>query len=147
MSLIATKPNPIRDELSLQEVALEDRRASQADRLRLLWDRRRLLVRATAIGLLVSALLALMIPKSYTSSAQLMPPDSQSNSALAMMATLAAKGAGGLGSMAADLLGLNSTGALFIGILRSDAAQSRLVEQFDLKKVYGVRLEQDARAA
>jgi uncharacterized protein involved in exopolysaccharide biosynthesis len=77
----------------------------------------------------------------------LMPPDSQSNSGLAIMASLATKGAGGLGSMAADLFGLNSTGALFVGILRSDAAQSRLVEQFALKKVYGTRLDQDARAA
>lgn len=147
MSRTATKPNRIPDELSLQEIPLEDRRAQQADRLRLLWDHRRLLVRVAAIGLLSSALLALLIPKTYTSTAQLMPPDSQSNStSLALMASLAARGAGGLGSMAADLLGFNSTGALFVGILRSDAAQSRLVEQFDLKKVYGARLAMDARA-
>src|ERR1035438_9788506 len=100
MSLTATKPNPPRDELALQEIPLHDRRARQADQLRLLWDHRRLLFRVTAIGLLFSALLAFQIPKSYTSSAQLMPPDSQANSGLAMMASLAAKGAGGLGSMA-----------------------------------------------
>ena len=147
MSLTATKTKPRHDEISLQEIALDDRRAWQADRLRLLWDHRQLLVRATAIGLLASALIASLIPKSYTSTTQLMPPDSQSNTGLAMMASLAAKGAGGLGSMAADLLGVNSTGALFVGILRSDAAQSRLVDQFDLKKVYGIRLDQDARAA
>ena len=147
MSLSSTKSTSSRDELSLREIPLQDRRARQADQLRLLWDHRQLLFRSAAIGLLFSALLALMIPKSYTSTAQLMPPDSQSNSGLAIMASLAARGAGGLGSMAADLFGLNSTGALFIGILRSDAAQSRLVEQFALKKVYGARLDQDARAA
>jgi uncharacterized protein involved in exopolysaccharide biosynthesis len=147
MSLTATKPNSLRDELSLQEIPSQDRRARQARLLRVLWDHHQLLVRATAIGLLFSGLLTFTMPKTYTSSAQLMPPDSQSNSGIAMMAALAAKGAGGLGSMAADLLGLNSTGALFVGILRSDAAQSRLVEQFDLKKVYGVRLQQDAREA
>ena len=147
MSLTSSKPNSLRDELSLQEIPSQDRRARQAGQLRLLWDHRQLLSRATVIGLLFSGLLAFTIPKSYTSTAQLMPPDSQSNSGLAIMASLAARGAGGLGSMAADLFGLNSTGALFIGILRSDAAQSRLVEQFDLKKVYGARLDQDARAA
>ncbi len=147
MSLISSKPNSLRDQLSLQEMPLQDQRARQADQLRLLWDHRRLLFRSTAIGLLFSALFAFMLPKSYTSTAQLMPPESQSSSGLAIMATLAAKGAGGLGSMAADLFGLNSTGALFIGILRSDAAQSRLVEQFALKKVYGTRLDQDARTA
>ena len=145
MSRTATKPQELRSELALEQIASEDRRAWQADRLRLLWDHRGLIARATAIGLVAAALGSFLIPKSYTSSAQLMPPDSQSNTGLAMMASLAAKGAGGLGSMAANLLGMNSTGALFVGILRSDTAQTRLVEQFDLKKVYGVRLEQDAR--
>jgi capsule polysaccharide export protein KpsE/RkpR len=147
MSLISTKTNSLRDQPSLQEIPLQNRRERQADQFRLLWDHRQLLFRATAVGLLFSLLFAFMIPKTYTSTAQLMPPDAQSTSGLAMMASLAAKGVGGLGSMAADLFGLNSTGALFIGILRSDAAQSRLVEQFSLKKVYGVRLDQDARTA
>lgn len=146
MSPAAANPQAHLDPLTLQGTPLQDRRAWQAARLRFFWDHRRLLVLATAIGLLASALLALLIPKSYTSTAQLMPPDTQSNSTLAMTAALAAKGAGGLGAMAGDLLALKSTGALFIGILRSDTAQVRLVDQFDLKKVYGVRLEQDARA-
>ena len=125
-----------------------DRHAWQAERLRLLWEHRRLLARSTAFGLAASILLALLIPRSYTSTTQLMPPDTRSNSGLAMMASMAAKNTGGgLGAMAADLLGFNTTGALFVGILRSDTAQSRLVEQFDLKRVYGERLEQDARAA
>jgi len=127
--------------------SLEDRRAWQAQRLRLLWDHRRLLLAAALTGLLVSALLAFLIPKSYTSTAQLMPPDAQSNSSLAMAASLVAKGAGGIGPVGSDLLGLKSTGALFVGILRSDASQTKLVEQFDLKSVYGVHLEQDARTA
>jgi capsule polysaccharide export protein KpsE/RkpR len=133
-------------ETQLQEISISDRRAWQAERLRLLWEHRQLLARVGALGLVASALLAFLIPRSYTSTAQLMPPDSQSNSSLAMMASMAAKGAGGLGSMAADFLGINSTGALFVGILRSDTAQVRLVDQFDLKKVYGKSFEQDARS-
>lgn len=121
------------------------RRTRQAEQLRLLWDRRRLLLGVTAIGLLASTLLALLLPQSYTSTAQLMPPDPQSSTSLAMMATLANKNSSGMGPVAGDLLGLKSTGALFVGILRSDAAQSHLVEQFELKKVYRKRLAQDAR--
>ena len=142
----AANPQAHLDPLTLQGTPLQDRRAWQAARLRFFWDHRRLLVLATAIGLLASALLAFLIPKSYTSTAQLMPPDTQSNSTLAMTAALAAKSAGGLGAMAGDLLAMKSTGALFIGILRSDTAQVQLVDQFNLKKVYGARLEQDARA-
>lgn len=129
----------------LEQQMLEDTRARQAELLRLLWDRRQTFFRAGVIGLLASTLVAFLIPKSYTSTAQLMPPDAQSSSGLAMMAAMAAKGGGGLASMAGDLLGLKSSGALFIGILRSETSQDRLVRQFDLQKVYGSRMLTDAR--
>src|SRR5438477_5688542 len=138
-------PKPITGEVSLLEVPLEDSREWQAERLRLLWGRRQLFLRATAIGLVVSTMIAFLIPKSYTSTAQLMPPDPQSTSGMAMMAAMAAKGGGGLAGVAGDLLGLKSSGALFIGVLRSETSQDRLVEQFDLKRVYSARLSIDAR--
>jgi len=43
------------------------------------------------LGLLASTLLAFLIPKSYTSTAQLMPPDSQTASGMAMMTALASR--------------------------------------------------------
>lgn len=138
-------PEPVMEEVSLHEVPLGDTREWQAERLRLLWGRRRLFFRAAAIGLLVSTLVAFLIPKSYTSTTQLMPPDLQSTSGMAMMAAMSAKAGGGLGAVAGDLLGLKSSGALFIGVLRSQTAQDRLIEQFDLRKVYGRRLVVDAR--
>src|SRR5215470_7023997 len=104
-------PQPAVGELLLPEASPEDSRELQAERFRLLWDRRRLLLRATAVGLLASTLVAFLIPKSYTSTAQLMPPDQQSSSALALMAGMAAK-SGGLGAVAGDLLGIKSSGAL-----------------------------------
>ena len=72
---------------------------------------------------------------------------------MAMMAAMAAKisggpgsTGGGLGAVAGDLLGMKTSGALFIGVLRSQTAQDRLIQQFDLKKVYGKRLVAGARA-
>jgi len=132
------------EEVLLLEMPLEDSREWQAEQLRLLWGRRRFFFRAGAIGLLASTLVAFMIPKSYTSTTQLMPPDSQSTSGIAMMAAMAAK-AGGMAGVAGDLLGLKSSGALFIGVLRSQTSQDRLIEQFDLKKVYGASLVMNAR--
>src|SRR5437899_8655054 len=123
----------------------EDSREWQAEQLRLLWGRRRFFFRTGAIGLLVSTLVAFMIPKSYTSTTQLMPPDPQSTSAMAMVAAMAAEAGGGLGAVAGELLGVKSSGALFIGVLRSQTSQDRLIQQFDLKKVYGTRLVMDAR--
>src|SRR5207249_1374041 len=102
---------------------LEDWRKWQAERLRMLWGRRQFFFRTGAIGLLVSTLVAFLIPKTYTSTTQLMPPDPQSTSGMAMMAGMAAKVGGGLGAVAGDLLGLKSSGALFIGVLRSETSQ------------------------
>ncbi len=142
---IETAMPPLIDELPLEEVPLEEVRRRQAKLLRLLWESRRSLFRTAAIGLLASTLIAFLIPKSYTSTTQLMPPDTQSSSGLAMMAAMAAKAGGGLGSVAGDLLGVKSSGALFIGVLRSQTAQDRLIQQFDLRKIYGKRLIIDAR--
>ncbi len=132
-------------EPSILDDVLADSHQWQAERVRLLWNQRRLLRHAAAFGLLVSTLIAWLIPKTYVSTTQLMPPDTQSTSGMALMAAFAAKGGSGLGSVAGDLLGVKTTGALFIGVLRSQTSQERLIEQFDLKKVYGSRLITDAR--
>ena len=140
-----TAPQSVAEEVLLSEMTLEDFREQQAKLLRLVWHSRRLLFRITAVGLLASTLVAFLIPKSYTSTAQLMPPDTQSTSGLAMMAAMASKVGGGLGSVAGDLLGVKSSGALFIGVLRSQTEEDRLIEQFDLRRIYGTRLVMDAR--
>ncbi len=140
-----TTAQPVVGKVLLPEMLFEDSREWQAEQLRLLWGRRRFFFRTGAIGLLVSTLVAFMIPKSYTSTTQLMPPDPQSTSGMAMMAAMAAKAGGGLGAVAGDLLGVKSSGALFIGVLRSQTSQDRLIQQFDLKKVYATRLVMDAR--
>jgi capsule polysaccharide export protein KpsE/RkpR len=65
---------------------------------------------------------------------------------MALLAGLAARAGNGLGALTGgDLLGLKSSGALFIGVLRSDTVQDRLVDRFQLQEVYGKRLEEDAR--
>jgi uncharacterized protein involved in exopolysaccharide biosynthesis len=138
-------PQPDAGEVSRAEVSPDDSRARQVDRLRLFWKRREFLMRAGTLALMASTVVAFLIPKSYTSTAQLMPPDPQSSGGMAMMAAMATKTGGDLGTIAGDLLGLKSSGALFIGILRSETSQDRLIQQFDLRKVYGTRLMVDAR--
>lgn len=147
---VKQRPEPpdsqVLDPVLLEQRELEFARARQAELLRYLWDRRSTLFRAAVAGLLVSTLIAFVLPKSYTAVTQLMPPDTQSSSSgLAMVAALAGKAGGGLAGFGSDLLGLKSTGALFVGVLRSETTQDRIVEQFNLKKVYATRLTIDAR--
>jgi len=112
--------------------------------LRLLWVKRQLLLRLTAAGLIAGTLLAFLLPKQYESSTQLMPPDDQSRPG-ELLAALSARTGNGLGGVAGDLLGVQSSGDLFIGILRSRTVQDRLIERFNLRPAYGVKLEEDAR--
>ncbi len=123
-------------------------RRKRVARLRLLWDQRKFLVRITVLGLAATTVIASLIPKRYEAFTQLMPPDAQSTSGgVAMLAALTAKAGNGFGGYVGDLLGMKNSGALFIGILRSDTVEDQLIDRFNLKKVYGARLYVDARRA
>jgi capsule polysaccharide export protein KpsE/RkpR len=113
--------------------------------LQLLWGRRGLLLRTGLYALLASVLLAFLIPARYESTARLMPPDNQSGSGLAAAVAAMSGGAGGLGGMAGDLLGMKSTSDVFVGILGSRTVQDKLIQEFDLKKLYWDRRMEDAR--
>jgi uncharacterized protein involved in exopolysaccharide biosynthesis len=117
--------------------------------LRLLWEHRRVLSRVTLYALLASTLAVFLIPVRYESTARLMPPDNQSSSGLAMAAAAMAGAAGGpgggLGGIATDFLGLKSTSDVFVGILNSRTVLDKLIQQFDLKKLYGSQRMEDAR--
>jgi capsule polysaccharide export protein KpsE/RkpR len=63
-----------------------------------------------------------------------------------MVAALSAR-TGGIGAVTGDLLGVKSTGALFVGIVRSRTVEDRIIEEFNLKEVYGAARMEDARAS
>ena len=114
----------------------------------LLWGNRRSLLRVAACALLSSTLIAFLIPARYESTSQLMPPDSQSSSGLASVVAAVSGSSGtasGLGGMASELLGLKSTSETFVGILSSRTVRDKLIQQFDLKKLYSARRMEDAR--
>lgn len=113
--------------------------------LRLLWEHRGLLFRVALYALLASTLIAFLIPTRFESTTRLMPPDNQSTAGLATALAAISGGVGGLGGIASDFLGLKSTSDIFVGILSSRTAQDKLIQQFDLKKLYRIRRMEDAR--
>jgi capsule polysaccharide export protein KpsE/RkpR len=116
-----------------------------AARLHLLWMHRRMLRRVTTISLLLSLVIAFVLPKQYTSSASIMPPEPQGSSAM-MLAALTARsgGLGSLGGLASGLLGEHSSTALFVDLLHSGTVGGHLVGRFDLMHVYHKRYSSDA---
>jgi uncharacterized protein involved in exopolysaccharide biosynthesis len=138
-------PQPQFEAVRAPEASIPESGSGLVERLRLLWNERRFLARMAISGFLLGVLLAFLLPKKFQSTAQLMPPDNQSSSGMAMLAALTAKTGGGFGDVAGDLLGMKSSGALYIGILRSRTVEDRLIDRFDLRKVYKTRLEEGAR--
>ena len=133
-----------------RDAAAEERsgRDRAAAWLRLVWCSRGFILRSAGISLVLSTLIAFLIPKQFRSAARLMPPD-QGSSGLSMLAAASGSIGGqfgpGPGSMAGDLLGLKSSSDLFIGILQSRTVQDDVINKLDLKKVYSVQRMQDAR--
>jgi uncharacterized protein involved in exopolysaccharide biosynthesis len=116
--------------------------------LQLFWANRRLVLRAGIYALLASTLIALLIPVRYQSVTRLMPPDGLAGSGVGMLAAMAGRSApsvSGFGGLASDLLGVKSSGALFVGIVGSATVQDGLIETFQLKKVYRDSKIEDAR--
>jgi capsule polysaccharide export protein KpsE/RkpR len=113
--------------------------------LRTLWAHRRALTRVGGLAVAASTAIAFLIPARYESTARLMPPDNQSTSGLAMAAAAMSGATGNLGGLAGELMGLKRTSDVFAGVLASRTVQDRLIQQFDLMKVYDDRGMEDTR--
>jgi uncharacterized protein involved in exopolysaccharide biosynthesis len=138
----------ITDELEVSPATFGPAGERALPNARVMWANRRPLRKSFLVGLALGVLIAFVIPPRYESTVQLMPPDNQSGGGMAMLAALVSKsttGVGmGMGNLAGDLLGVKSSGALFMGILKSRTVEDRLVERFKLKELYREKFDEDA---
>ena len=134
----------------LSEEEIRRRRAATITRLRLLWQNRGLLLRVMLCSFAIGLTVALLLPQRYEAVERLMPPDTQSGTGQAILAAMVGgrvggSAAGGLGALAGDLLGVKNSGALFVGILGSRTVQDRMIDQFGLMQLYGIKKIEDTR--
>jgi len=116
---------------------------SKATRLlRVCWARRIMIALIVAAGILVSLGDALLEPNVYSSTTTLMPPDS-SSPYFDVMGLLSPSS--GAASLSSEVLGLNTPGDLYTGILESRNVQDGLIARFDLVHHYKVGFPDDAR--
>ena len=129
----------------LPEQGLTPERNSLVWYLELLWEQRRPIARTALYGLLASTVLAFLIPVRFEATGRLMPPDNGPSGGLALAAAALTGSVGGLGNMAGEMLGLKSSSEVFVGVLSSRTVQDKLIEQFDLRRLYGDSRMEDAR--
>jgi uncharacterized protein involved in exopolysaccharide biosynthesis len=96
--------------------------------------RRGTIARFAAAGAVLGLILAAILPPQFESRAALLPPE-QSGSSL-LSSALGARG-GDVSSIGlATMMGLKSSGALFVGILESRSAEDDLIQKFNLQQRY-----------
>lgn len=107
---------------------------------------KRLVLGLPFVAAIVAIVVALMLPKIYTATAQILPPQQKESSAAAMLGALSGA-AGGAGSLFGQALGVRNPNDLYVGILKSRTIADRLIERFRLKELYGATTMLSARHA
>lgn len=112
-------------------------------RLAIAWEQRRFIFRIAVVGLALSTVIAFVIPKQYESTARIMPPESNLNAA--MLAAMSGRMLpGNLGALAGGLLGVRNNSTVFASLLLSGTVTGRIVDRFELQKLYRSRYKQNA---
>ena len=98
------------------------------------------ILKITLAAALLALIVSMLLPKMYTATTTVLPPQQNQSSVTAMLGQLGA--IAGLGS--ADL-GLKNPDDLFVAMLGSRTIEDRLIDGFDLRRVYSVERYQAAR--
>jgi uncharacterized protein involved in exopolysaccharide biosynthesis len=88
----------------------------------------------------VAAMIVMIVPNTYTATAKILPPQQSQSNAAALLGHLGVLGAG-----AGSALGLKNPNDVFVAMLKSRTVADRLIEKFDLKRVYDLDLMVDTR--
>jgi uncharacterized protein involved in exopolysaccharide biosynthesis len=95
--------------------------------------RKRFIAGVTLFGVATSAVVAFLLPPSFTAEAIILPPEKEQSSLQQFLSPLA-----GLGAMGgASSLGFRNPADLYVGILNSRTISDALIARFHLQQVYG----------
>lgn len=83
------------------------------------------------VGIIATAV-SFALPNVYRASTKLLPPQQAQSGAAALLSQL-----GGAASMVAGAAGIKNPNDLYIGMLKSRTVADRIIQSFDLQKIYG----------
>jgi tyrosine-protein kinase Etk/Wzc len=96
---------------------------------------------AVTVGFIIFAfIVSLIMPKSYTASVMLLPPQESNSLGSALNSQL-----GGMAALLGSGLGLKNTNDTYIAMFKSEAVEDGMVEHFGLMQQYHVKFLSDAR--
>ena len=101
---------------------------------------KRVILGATLGAAILAAIVSLLLPKSYTATTSILPPQQNQSAATALVGQI-----GALSGLSGSDLGLKNPSDLFVALLKSRSVLDGIVNQFDLRRVYWVKRYEDAR--
>lgn len=110
------------------------------DAMLVLARRKKLLIGLPLAAALVALAVSFALPRVYTGSTKLLPPQQAQSSATALLSQL-----GGAAALAGGMAGVKQPSDMYIGMLTSRTVADRLVARFDLKARYGLESAEKTR--
>ena len=110
------------------------------DILIVLAKQKKMIAQVTIGATILALVISFVIPKKFTATTRILPPQQTQSSAVAMLAQLNPLAAG----LGKDL-GLKNPSDLFVTMLKSRTVEDSLIDQFDLRKEYGYKTYFDTR--
>lgn len=114
----------------------------------------RLIIWASAAVTILIYLVFFIQPNQYKAVARILPPQQDMTLNAQILDSLGGKGIssgggggglGGFGGMAAGLLGIKSPGDIYVGMMNCDTILDRIIDRFNLMKVYKAKYLENAR--
>jgi len=97
----------------------------------------------TLVFTVLAIILSLLLPKRYTATTALLPP--QQNSSLASALSSQLGSLSGMASLAGGGLGLKNPNDMYVGMLKSRTVEDAMVQHFELMNEYHKKFPSDAR--
>ncbi|HZL68087.1 MAG TPA: GNVR domain-containing protein [Candidatus Limnocylindrales bacterium] len=130
-----------RDVMSKLQPAVESPREVDAIAvLQVLANNKMRILKVTLAAALLALIVSLLLPKMYTATTTILPPQQNQSAATALVGQI-----GVLSGLSGADLGLKNPSDLFVALLKCRSVQDGIVNRFDLRRVYWVKQFQDAR--
>ena len=118
--------------------------SSFIDYLAVVFKWRRFIIMTFLIITIAAVVISLILPLQYTATATILPPNPQQEAMLGLMGLNITSNIGGISGLAGMLPGATSISDLFAAILQSGTIRGKLIQKYDLKKVFKTKTMYDA---
>ncbi|MFC1813821.1 GumC family protein [Thermodesulfobacteriota bacterium] len=102
------------------------------DLFQVILNRKKMIVGITAVAIIISVVVSLLLPEMFTATARILPPQESKSG----ISGLLSDAGGMLGGLAGGFLGSQTSSELYVGILESRTIADAVINKFNLKELY-----------